>query len=89
MCIRDRLKHFDFYRLETEEDLYQIGWEEYGSDGVVVVEWADMFPRLLPPESIYITIEKEEGNVRKFHISWNDNAPQKIIKEITDYAACH
>lgn len=83
------LKHFDFYRLETEEDLYQIGWEEYGSDGVVVVEWADMFPRLLPPESIYITIEKEEGNTRKFHISWNDNAPQKIIKEITDYATCH
>ena len=27
------LKHFDFYRLDTEEDLYNIGWEEYSEGG--------------------------------------------------------
>ncbi len=52
------LYHFDFYRLHAEEDLVDIGVEEffYG-DGISVVEWADMFPNALPHHARHITFD--------------------------------
>nr|WP_302707666.1 tRNA (adenosine(37)-N6)-threonylcarbamoyltransferase complex ATPase subunit type 1 TsaE [uncultured Dialister sp.] len=83
------LKHFDFYRLHSEDDLWNIGWEEYGEGGVVVVEWADMFPSLIPEESIHINIALSGEEERLITISWGEGAPGKIIKEIKNYAAGH
>lgn len=83
------LKHFDFYRLHSEDDLWNIGWEEYGEGGVVVVEWADMFPSLIPEESIHINIAFSGEEERLITISWGEGAPEKIIKEIKNYAAGH
>ena len=37
--------HFDIYRLEEEEELYNIGFYEYlNSDALVIVEWAEKIP---------------------------------------------
>lgn len=83
------LKHFDFYRLDTEDDLYNIGWDEYSIGGVTVVEWADMFPSLLPPDGISIQIRVVSETEREIQISWDDMAPQAVVKEIETYAACH
>ncbi len=45
--------HFDFYRLETAAELLALGWDEYLDEGgVVIVEWADRFPELLPPDAV-------------------------------------
>ena len=42
--------HFDFYRLESEDEAIRIGLDEYlDGDGVCLIEWADKFPGLLPP----------------------------------------
>lgn len=42
--------HLDFYRIETAEELLSIGWDELlEQDAVVIAEWADRFPELLPP----------------------------------------
>lgn len=41
--------HFDFYRLRTPDEVLGLGWDEYlDAGGVCVVEWADLFPALLP-----------------------------------------
>jgi tRNA threonylcarbamoyladenosine biosynthesis protein TsaE len=41
--------HFDFYRMKSAEEILAIGWDEYlEAGGVCVVEWADLFPWLLP-----------------------------------------
>jgi tRNA threonylcarbamoyladenosine biosynthesis protein TsaE len=41
--------HFDFYRMEREGEVLSLGWDDYLDEpGVVLVEWADLFPRLLP-----------------------------------------
>ncbi|HEX8311950.1 MAG TPA: tRNA (adenosine(37)-N6)-threonylcarbamoyltransferase complex ATPase subunit type 1 TsaE [Chthoniobacteraceae bacterium] len=43
------LFHFDFYRLESAEEVLQIGFEDYlTSGGVLIIEWADKFADLLP-----------------------------------------
>ena len=44
------LFHFDFYRIELAAEVLSLGWDEYlEQGGVVVVEWADRFPDLIPP----------------------------------------
>ena len=43
------LFHFDFYRLEDEDEALKIGLEEYlDGDGICAIEWAEKFPALLP-----------------------------------------
>lgn len=46
--------HLDFYRLETPQDLIALGWDEYlDVGGVIIAEWADKFPELLPPGTLW------------------------------------
>lgn len=62
--------HFDFYRIETIEEVEQIGWEEYLSqNGVVVVEWADKFPDCLPDETLWCLFSIQEDGTREITIS--------------------
>ena len=50
--------HFDFYRLESEEELLAIGWDDYlESDGICIIEWANKFPALLPPHTRWLHFE--------------------------------
>lgn len=54
------LYHFDLYRLSDEDELYAIGADEYwNSDGVCVIEWADMFPDIVWENAVHIEIKKE------------------------------
>ena len=58
------LLHSDFYRLEPT-DLQNLGLEEQLEDfeGIVVVEWAEKFPELLPLEHLALQIALE-GDTR-------------------------
>ena len=50
--------HFDFYRMKHEAELLNIGWDEYLDEpGIVIVEWADLFPALLPPHTQWFRLE--------------------------------
>ncbi len=61
--------HFDLYRLESEEELFDIGFEEYFKDGTVrVIEWPDAFLDLMP-----------EGSV-EIHITYGENEDSRIIE---------
>ena len=56
--------HFDFYRMESAAELIGIGWDEFLNEpGVIVVEWADMFPDLLPPYTRWFYLKaKPDGS---------------------------
>ena len=44
--------HFDFYRLENEDEALQLGLEEYFlSNGLCVIEWAGKFRCLIPSDA--------------------------------------
>lgn len=66
------LYHFDVYRLEGEEDMYELGYEDYFyGDGVCVVEWADRIKELLPKNTIYINIDYgSQENERIYNIKY-------------------
>ena len=65
------LFHFDLYRLADSEELFAIGWDEYlDRGGVCVVEWSEQAEDALPPDTIFVTIERTEGgdSCRKIRI---------------------
>ena len=52
------LYHFDVYRIEDADDLFEIGAEEYFyAGGVSIVEWADQVAEILPDDTLCIFIE--------------------------------
>ena len=49
------LFHFDFYRIESVEELLSLGWDDYlDQNGVIVAEWAGKFPPMLPEATIWL-----------------------------------
>lgn len=55
------LYHFDVYRLENADDLFEIGAEEYFyAGGVSVVEWADRVAEILPDDALCVFMEYGE-----------------------------
>lgn len=60
------LYHFDWYRLQSSEELYEMGMDEYlGGDGVAVIEWPGQCPDAIPEKYLSITIEPQEDETRR------------------------
>jgi tRNA threonylcarbamoyladenosine biosynthesis protein TsaE len=58
--------HFDFYRLESEEEAARLDLESYlDGDGVCVIEWPDKFPALLPPHTRWFDLRFAPGDKRE------------------------
>lgn len=56
------LYHFDLYRVKTEEELYDIGFEEYLDQGnYVFIEWPEVATSFFNQEEKQIKIEVENG----------------------------
>ena len=54
------LYHFDVYRIADPDEMYEIGYEEYvDTDGICIVEWAELIEDLFPPRYYKITILKD------------------------------
>ena len=63
------LNHFDLYRLESEDDLDNIGFYEIiEDDSFSFIEWAEKFPEAMPENALTLKIEKLDASTRKF--SW-------------------
>ena len=57
--------HFDFYRLESADEVARLGLDEYlFGDGVCIVEWADRFPELLPASTRWISLVVQSESAR-------------------------
>lgn len=53
------LFHFDMYRMNGSEDLFDIGWEDYLSrGGVCAVEWSEQVADALPEGTVYVTLTR-------------------------------
>jgi tRNA threonylcarbamoyladenosine biosynthesis protein TsaE len=60
--------HLDFFRLGSAAELLDLGWDEFLNEpGVVVAEWADRFPEMLPVGTQILRFE-EDGAGRRVEI---------------------
>lgn len=64
------LYHFDWYRLNDAEELYEMGMEEYlGGDGVAVVEWPSQCPEAIPANRLEVCIEPVSETEREITLT--------------------
>lgn len=67
------LSHFDLYRIQNPEEIYELGWEDALQEGLVIIEWPERLESLAPTSFLDISIQAVENN------------PDKRIIEITDH----
>jgi len=64
-----RVYHFDFYRIDSVEEVYDIGYEDYFFSGHhCFLEWPERIPELLPEIFVYITIADRGDGTRR--VTW-------------------
>ena len=65
-----KIFHIDLYRLRDEEEAIQAGIEDcLYSDHICLVEWPEKVPRLLPDNTIHVTINAFDNQTRRLLIS--------------------
>ena len=57
------LFHFDMYRLDSADDLFHIGWEDYlARGGVCAVEWSENVTGAIEPDAVRVSILRGDGD---------------------------
>ncbi len=64
------IHHFDFYRLDTVDQVWDLGIDElYEQNVLVLIEWADKFSECLPDDYLRIALDPQIGGSRVASIS--------------------
>lgn len=65
----DTLYHFDLYRINTMEELFDLGYEEYFfGDSYIFVEWAEKAESLLPDAFVQVYLDEISPGSRQVRI---------------------
>ena len=66
---REPVYHFDFYRINSINEAFDMGYEEYFYSGdLCLVEWPEKVEQLLPDDTMVVKIEILDENTRRFTI---------------------
>lgn len=64
--------HFDFYRIENEEEAYDMGFEDYlYTNNYCLIEWPEKIKNLLPLESVEIHLTLLDNQQRNIQLKTN------------------
>ena len=67
--------HIDLYRLDEEREVETLGLDDlFASGALVLMEWAERFPALLPKERVEIRLRTLSDDAREIVV----NSPQQI-----------
>jgi tRNA threonylcarbamoyladenosine biosynthesis protein TsaE len=65
----ERIFHFDFYRIERPEEVFDMGYEEYFYSGDrCLIEWPEKVEGLLPEETVQVVIEVTGEDSRRIEV---------------------
>jgi tRNA threonylcarbamoyladenosine biosynthesis protein TsaE len=69
--------HIDLYRLDTPTQVASLGLEDiFDRPAVVLIEWGERFPKLMPPDRLEIRLRATGENSREIEVQWNQPSPQ-------------
>ncbi|MBQ2991759.1 MAG: tRNA (adenosine(37)-N6)-threonylcarbamoyltransferase complex ATPase subunit type 1 TsaE [Clostridia bacterium] len=80
-----KLYHFDLYRLEGEDALYEMGLDEYipAVDGASLIEWPQMAQEAMPQDALHIVLRyAQDGMAREIELEPMGAFDQARIDEI-------
>ncbi len=83
--------HIDLYRLESYEELEEIGWEEMAEEGkIYLVEWADKFYIPFTQNAIKIDIKSgKDIESREIEISFDPSIFPHLREDLENYVKSH
>lgn len=65
-----KICHFDFYRIDSIDEVYDMGYEEYFESGAYCfIEWPERIADLLPKDAVKLQLSVNKNNVRQLTIS--------------------
>ena len=68
----DTVYHFDFYRIENEEEAYDMGVEDYlYSNNWCLIEWPENVKNLVPLDAVVVKINLLENDQRNIQLKTN------------------
>lgn len=77
--------HFDFYRLAGDDDIAELGFEEYFyGDGVCVVEWSERLVELLPEDIITLLFEYAGEDQRQITMTSSGQKSGSILEQLKE-----
>jgi tRNA threonylcarbamoyladenosine biosynthesis protein TsaE len=82
---RSPIFHFDLYRLNKQEEIEELGYEEYFFDeGVTLIEWAHKIKHYLPEKLLLIDIIMDYNNIltRKIFFEPRGERYKKIMEDL-------
>ena len=57
--------HFDFYRIQRLEEVYDMGYEDYFYSGALCfIEWPERIEELLPEDTVHVRIDEQPDGTR-------------------------
>lgn len=66
----DTVYHFDFYRINRIEEVFDMGYEEYFYSGdLCLIEWPELVENLLPDDAMVVRIDILSPTERQFTIA--------------------
>jgi tRNA threonylcarbamoyladenosine biosynthesis protein TsaE len=75
--------HFDLYRLESEDELFDLGMDEIlDGDGVTLIEWAGKFSEYFTVPAIYVRISVHGLSGRQISMHADEKLYQTILSEL-------
>jgi tRNA threonylcarbamoyladenosine biosynthesis protein TsaE len=77
--------HFDFYRLAVDNDIDELGFEEffYG-DGVCIVEWSERLTELLPLDALTILFEYSGNDRRVITLTSSGQKSDALLEQLEE-----
>ena len=64
--------HFDFYRINSIDEVYDMGFEDYLSqDAYILIEWPELIKSLWPEHFMRIDLKLAENDRRIVEVSEN------------------
>ena len=68
--------HGDLYRLDTAAQVATLGLDEiFDRRAVVLIEWGERFPELMPQERIEIRLRGTAESSREIEVQWSQSSP--------------
>lgn len=61
--------HFDLYRLNDPDEIYDLGWEDAIAEGLCLIEWPERLGHLKPQKTIDISIDVLPNDNRRITLN--------------------
>ena len=75
-----QIYHYDFYRLDKIEELFELNFSESLRNNICIIEWSNKFKKALPKNRIEIDFEIISNNSRKLKFNFLGKFKKDIFK---------